>query len=189
MNYPVIIKNALPNHEFINLQDEFKYWTFTNGSNSNKPKSKIFFGQSNNFDRMLYFPAATIAVLKIKKHLRRDLRLIRIHSNASTSSSHPEFHIDFKEECNCFTFVLFTNTEWDTNWGGEFIAQDPSTLEYRYVPYIPNWGALIPSHWEHCGTAPSTPVAGIRTSVAFVFASVESLPVLLKENPQSYLYL
>ena len=189
MNFPITIKDVLPNNEFLLMHEELQDWVFTNRSQKNEDMSRVFFGQTNNFDRMLYYRAATTILLKIKKHLREDLRLIRIHSNGSLFGCYPEFHIDFKEACNCFTFVLFSNTKWNTNWGGEFITCDPVTSEYRYVPYIPNCGALIPSHWEHSGTAPLTSHAGLRTSVAFVFALVSSLPVLLQENPRSSLYL
>ena len=185
MKYPITIKNVLPEQDFIFLQDELKDWTFNNGSNHGDEYSKTFFGQEHRFDRMPYYKAATIVSLKMKKYLREKLRLVNIHSGAKLFGSHPEFHYDF-EDTKCFTFVLFTNMNWNTNWGGEFVAQDIDTGEYNYVPYIPNNGVFIPSHWQHTGTSPLTPEAGIRTSVAFIFTLESNLKQFLKDNPDLY---
>ena len=105
--------------------------------------------------------AATTILLKVKRYLRQDIRLLRIHSGAKYFGCEPAFHTDFKEDY-CFTFVLFTNRYWNTNWGGEFIAQNPITNEYNYVPYIPNNGVLVPSNWEHTGTLTVNRVILIR---------------------------
>ena len=170
MNYPITFKNVLPVKDFISLQDDLKDWTFTNKSNSSKDDdSKVFFGQEDRVSRMSFYQAATTISLKIKRYVEEDLKLIRLHSGGKLFGTRPEFHIDYSELDNCYTYVLFTNMDWNTNWGGEFIAQEPKSSEYRYVPYIPNSGVLIPSHWQHTGSPPLTPEAGIRTSVAFMY--------------------
>ena len=188
MKYPITIKDVLPAQEFIHLQDELEDWNFTNGSNHGYDYSKTFFGQLHRFDRIPYFKAATTVSLKMKKFLREDIRLIRIHSGAKVFGSYPEFHYDFTEDCKCFTFVLFTNLNWNTNWGGEFVAQDIDTGEYNYVPYIPNNGVFIPSHWQHTGTSPLTPEAGIRTSVAFMFTLENNFDQVLKKHPELFTF-
>ena len=51
-----------------------------------------------------------IVLLKIKKKLKQDLKLVRIHSNAfKLFGTLPEFHIDVNESDKCWTFVLFTS--------------------------------------------------------------------------------
>jgi hypothetical protein len=70
---------------------------------------------------------------------------------------------------------LFTELEWDTQWGGEFVCQHPDTKEYFYTPYIPNTGVLIPSWWQHCGHPPFPCTDKIRTTVAFSYMEWDTL--------------
>ena len=78
--------------------------------------------------------------------------------------------------------------QWNTNWGGEFVCQDPLTKEYKYTPYIPNNGVLIPGHWEHSGTAPLTIAAGLRKSIAFLFTPQDNYQKFIENYPQSILF-
>ena len=170
ISFPIKYDNVLPLSIFTSVSDEIasEDSELVHNNGSNEELQCKFFGQSHRWDRLVYYQAATTILLKVKRYLRQDIRLLRIHSGAKYFGCEPAFHTDFKEDY-CFTFVLFTNRYWNTNWGGEFIAQNPITNEYNYVPYIPNNGVLVPSNWEHTGTPPITPKAGLRTSVAFVY--------------------
>ena len=186
MKHPIQFENVLPVDVFYDVNDELKDWRFNNSSNSDDD-SKTFFGQRFRFDRLTYYKAATITTLKIKKHLRKDLRLVRIHSGGKVFGSRPNFHKDYKEKYQCYTFILFTRTNWNTNWGGEFVVQDP-TGKYHHTSYIPNSGVLIPSHWEHTGNPPLTPEAGIRTSVAFMYTHESNYNYVIDNHPEDKLF-
>lgn len=184
MNYPITFKNVLPVEDFISLQDDLKDWTFDNRSDADgNDRSKSFFGQQGRESKMTFYQASTTISLKIKRYVKEHLKLVRLHSGGKLFGTRPEFHVDYIEPNKCYTFVLFTNMSWDTNWGGEFIAQEPKTSEYRYVPYIPNNGVLIPSHWQHTGSPPLTPEAGIRKSVAFMYTEHSNYKTFCELNP------
>ena len=184
MNYPIIFKNVLPVKDFISMQDELKDWVFSNRSDSEtEDQSKVFFGQQDRRSKMTFCQASTTISLKIKRYLKEDLKLIRLHSGGKLFGTRPEFHKDYKELDKCYTFILFANTNWNTNWGGEFIAQEPESSEYKYVSYIPNNGVLIPSHWQHTGSPPLTPEAGIRKTVAFMYTPQSNYKNFCELNP------
>jgi hypothetical protein len=67
------------------------------------------------------------------------------------------------------TLVLFTNYNWDTNWGGEFVCYNPIKKRYEYTPYVPNTAVVIPSSWEHKGSNPNNVTHKLRTSVGFMY--------------------
>ena len=188
--YPIIFENVLPISLFEAMNAELTEWFFGNGTYvANKNSDSKFFGQLSKHDRMIYYNVGTYILLKLKKHIQRDLRIAKIQVNGKLFGECPEFHVDFEEVDNCFTFVLFLSEEWDTTWGGEFVARDPSTNQYNYVPYIPNGGVVIPSHWQHNGFAPNTPKAGMRKSVAFMYCDRDDFEVIDKRYPQMKLSL
>ena len=84
-----------------------------------------------------------------------------------------KFHIDFQTN-DVWTFVLFTEENWNTQWGGEFVCFDGINKEYKYTPYVPNTGALIPSNWEHYGASPNECTGNLRTTMAFSYTSLQS---------------
>ncbi len=189
MSFPIKYDSVLPLSLFTLVHEEIASidteYTYDNGSQT--ALEKKFLGQSHRWDRLVYYQAATSVLLKVKRFLKEDIRLLRIHSGAKYFGSEPGFHIDFEEDY-CFTFVLFTNSAWDTEWGGEFVVQNPITREYNYVPYIPNNGVLIPSNWQHTGTPPVSSKAGLRTSVAFVYCVRSKYEELLSRQPVYKLY-
>ena len=187
MNFPISFKNVLNTNDFIYLQDDLKEWHLNNFSNQGRnghDYSKSFFGQVDRENLMHFWKASTTISLKVKATLKKKLHIIRLHSGGKLFGTSPNFHFDYTEQYGCYTFVLFTNMNWNTNWGGEFIAQDPETSEYKYVPYIPNNGVLIPSHWQHTGSPPLSNEAGMRTSVAFMYAPYDKVDTILENFPE-----
>ena len=81
-----------------------------------------------------------------------------------------------------WTFVLFTEENWNTQWGGEFVTQDPVSKEYKYVSYIPNNGTLVPSNWLHYGKSPNSYTDQLRTSVAFSYTSIQSFEYMKEKS-------
>jgi len=169
LDYPFIIEDVLPIKKFTALRDEFvDGWTLTNHS-----VDKTSYDQSKNFwgigeqNTLPIMDAAVITKLKVQKYLKTNLRLIKCHINGQTFGQTGRFHIDFRKD-NIWTFVLFCADYWETNWGGEFVCYNPVQNKYRYVPYIPNSGCLIPSNWDHYGSSPNQ-MGILRTSLAFGF--------------------
>ena len=172
IDYPIIIKKVLPDSLFLSIRDEFKYtgWRLTNYSNGKDSNERVSWRLNEPNNKLLFQKCGSIIKLKLQKHLRQNLNLIRVHSNGNTFGQSTRFHIDFKNN-DIWTFILFTEIDWNTQWGGEFVVYDPICQVYRYVPYIPNSGALIPSNWEHYGAAPNETTDNLRTTLAFSYSS------------------
>jgi len=179
INYPIIIKDVLPTSTFFSLQDQFRYsgWGLYNYSNNfDKENERISWKLNEPNDMMIMFQCASIIKLKLQKYLKQDLIFIRAYSNGSTFGQTCRFHIDFEED-DVWTFVLFTEKNWNTQWGGEFVCYDGK--EYSYVPHIPNAGVLIPANWEHYGSCPNELANCSRTSIGFSFAETDRLNQVL----------
>ena len=88
IEYPIIIKNVLPDSKFHSLRDEFSYqgWKLENHSYPTaQPGDKVSWMLNEPNNKLMMFECALIIKLKIQKYLKEDLVLIKIHSNGSTS--------------------------------------------------------------------------------------------------------
>lgn len=175
IEYPIIIENILPDSKFHSLRDEFVYsgWRLDNYSYGPEMGDKASWQLTESNNKLILYECASIIKLKIQKYLKQDLILIKVHSNGNTFGQTQQFHIDFISD-NIWTFVLFTEENWNTQWGGEFVSLDPTSKTYKYTTYVPNSGALIPSHWEHYGAAPNDRTSNLRTTMAFSYTSLQS---------------
>lgn len=174
INYPVVLKNVLPVDKILNIYREIEYdWVLKNGSDKYDLHSKVTWGKIIEDELTLSNIDASIHInLKIQKILKTKLKLCKIHVNGQTANQLTNFHIDF-DYSDFWTFILFTSPEWNTRWGGEFVTVNPVTKEYKYVPYIPNTGCLIPSNWLHVGNSPNGFTDKLRTSIAFSYCPSE----------------
>lgn len=184
--YPVVIKDVLPVDYYLRLQDNLiDTWEFGNKSYAS---SKNFWMVSPHLATDLPFTSAsTVIKLKIQKFLQQDLKLCRIHVNGQTSGQESNFHMDFDVD-EIWTFVLFCGFTWDTSWGGEFVCLDKHNLQYKYVPFIPNTGVLIPSNWEHMGSSPNTNTDHLRKSVAFSYCNPRIHGWLMKQGLDIFMF-
>jgi hypothetical protein len=182
-NFPIIIKNVLPIKTFLSINDEFRYagWQLTNYSDGGLGNERKAWKLNDRNTQLIMFECASIIKLKIKKYLNKDIFFIRAHSNGSTFGQTSNFHIDFDED-DVWTFILFSSMNWNTQWGGEFVCFDPINKEYKYVPYIPNTGCLIPSNWHHYGSSPNETTDCLRTTLAFSFCSSNSFESVSKNS-------
>ena len=188
--YPIRLLDVLNNKNYIALNDDLtKYstWSLINRPYSDKEIKKFWSTMKWDTQTPTLFNISTIINLKIKKYLRRNIRLCNIHINGQTSCQESQFHIDFPMN-NVWTFVLFCGYGWNVSWRGEFICQNPETKEYDYVPFIPNSGVLIPSNWQHVGTAPNTITDNFRMSVAFSYCLTENFEDLISKYPSQSNY-
>ncbi len=164
--------DILPEDIFLRLNGDLKYgWKNNNASNKDQYTS---WGKTEEdiLDSLIYISVGSYIKYKIKKHLRTsDLDLSRIHINGQTNGQASLFHKD-EEKDGTYTFILFTEDSWNSNWGGEFVIHNPFSGKYEYYPYIPNSGILIDSTWEHRGNSPNNMTYKLRTSVAFMYCDL-----------------
>ena len=190
-SFPIIVKNVLPEELLVQLYKEFfNSWCLTNSSYSynNTGEGENLFWSTSEKNSLHLFDASIIVKLKILKYLKKDIRLVRIMTNGQTRGQVSRFHPDYYPNCY-YTFILFSSLEWNSNWGGEFVCLNPNTKEYKYVPYIPNTGCLIPSNWEHMGSSPNSSTDKMRQSIAFSFCLTENLEEELKKHPEFLKFL
>ena len=174
--------DVLPTNNFIALSDElFSGWSLINYSynpkHSTHDSNRASWGFEHEHDRIAFYDAAIHIKLKIQKYIRNPIQLCKIHVNGQTANQEAPFHTDFPSWA--WTFILFTNLEWNTSWGGEFVCYNPNTKKYNYVPYIPNRGVLVPSNWDHYGSSPNALTDNLRTTIGFSYVLSDKLDDLL----------
>ena len=181
MTYPIVIKNALPRENFIKLGQYLQEggWHYRNTDQS-YPGAPVSWSQSET-NSLSFIENGSYLLYKVKKFLKRNIRLVKVHVNGQTVSQVSNFHTDTKLP-DVWTLVLFTRLDWNTNFGGEFTLYDPYNLEYKSVSYIPNTAVLFPSNWQHRGACPLVPEAGLRTSIAFLYCELDTLGEFWKTN-------
>ena len=182
MDQPIVIKDVLNSDLFVsinNILHEHCRWSL---NNKNYEGSSLNWGVHPNTYELSFVKASTIIKLKILKHIRKNIKLCKIHCNGQTSNQTSSFHTDVDgDDSDVWTFVLFTECDWNTQWGGEFVSQHPKTNEYFYTPYIPNTGVLIPANWEHCGHPPFSCTDNVRTTIAFSYMELNLYYEKLKD--------
>jgi hypothetical protein len=171
MKSPIQIPTALAVPEFISINDELKVWIQGQSTGND---SKLFFRIVDPTSCLSLYNAAINLKLKMKKHLKKDITLVRINTNGKVFGSPAHFHTDYSKPYY-YTVVLFTELSWDTQWGGELVVQNPTSGEYHYHAYIPNNAVFFPSNWNHCGFSPNNFTCKMRSSVAFSYIETEYL--------------
>ena len=189
MDKPIHFKNVLDPFLFDTINETLHNdckWILNNRSYSGVT---LNWGIHSSIYELLFVKAATIIKLKILGHIRKNIKLCKIHCNGQTSNQISQFHHDFDTD-DSWTFVLFTEKYWNTQWGGEFVVSHPVTGEYFYNSYIPNSGVLIPAIWEHCGHPPFPCTDSIRTTIAFSYMELNEYYKNLsdKEDKNQHLY-
>ena len=171
MDYPIILRDALPTQLFMSMQEDLRFWEMSNGSGGDCPK---FLGNTD-VTPLIFKEAQTIVKYKLQKHFDHHLESIRVHLNAAfPNQAASQFHKDNLAD-EYLTFVLYTSPSWNVQWGGETVMFDGET--YKYSPYIPNTGCLFPSKWDHYGASPNAHTAHLRTSIAFVYKVCYNHPI------------
>jgi hypothetical protein len=186
MTFPIKFYDVLSDDLFDACFDELdgSVWGLNNASSRGLSRA---WGMGTIHDNIPFFNAAVYIKLKILKHIQKKLYLVKIHVNGQTALQKGDFHHDFAQE-HVWTFILFTNDNWNIQWGGEFICLDPETEEYHYIPYVPNGGVLIPSHWQHYGASPNNFTDELRTTLAFCYCLSEEVDNLISDHEYSYTY-
>ena len=172
--------DVLSTSEYINLFDEFTFYynnlTVKSGDGTDneyprlsikKPDSKLkVYSETPSLgDNFVFINLSTKLKLIAEHTLKKRLRLIRINTNIQFAGQDSNFHKD--GGVGYWTFCLFNQLGWDSEWGGEFVCC--IDRDYHYVPYIPNNACLFAAHNEHKGSPPSIQCTSYRTSIACTF--------------------
>ena len=176
-------KDMLSPTEYYSLFDEFNF-RYNNLSiksgdgTSNKhprlsiskpnPKIQVYSENPRIGDNYVFINLSTRLKLIAEYTIKKKLRLIRINTNIQFAGQDSNFHSD--GDVGYWTFLLFNQLEWDSEWGGEFVCCIGD--DYQYVPYLPNTGCLFAAHNEHKGCAPTIHCTSFRSSVACTFQEV-----------------
>ena len=180
MNFPLVLVDVLPRRTFSSLNHHLNWegWLRTNVDNDTS--TSVSWSQQDENNLLFYDVAITIK-LRIKKFLQCDLSVVKIHVNGQTMGQLSSFHKDSLWD-DVWTVVLFTNDDWNVNYGGEFTLYNPAIAQYQSVSYIPNSAVVFPSNWDHKGACPLVPQAGLRTSLAITYCKSSDLEVFSKAH-------
>lgn len=183
LNFPIKIPYpALPDKLFSNLNFHlYREGWHLNNSDGNLNEVLVSWGHQD-LQNILYYYCASYLSLKIKKHLKRDISLIKIHTNGQSLGQISHFHVD-SLLTDAWTLVLFTELEWNVNNGGEFVLYNPLNKEYTSTVYQPNTAVLFPAEWEHKGSSPLTVTSKLRTSLALTFCDTRKLDTYMEAYP------
>ena len=176
--FPVISSNVIPHWLFLSLQDDLENMSLTRNSYPGDPL----------FWTVDYTNQATINMVQsyVKHQLRRyfphHVRCVSVNVNGATANQPSgRFHVDFLgpdygPDVKAISAVLYTSSDWNTQWGGETVIKTPDGT-YSYSTYIPNNVVYFPSQWEHYGAAPNDSCPILRTSIGFTFQVCYNRPI------------
>lgn len=167
MKFPVVFQNALPTRDFTSLNNHLNWEGWLRTNTDDDPLTGVSWTHHDLY-HPLFFKTASTLELRLKKIIREELSVVKIHVNGQTMGQLSSFHRDSVWD-DVWTVVLFTNMEWNVNHGGEFTAFNPEIGDYQSISYRPNSAVAFPSNWEHRGACPLVPHAGIRTSLAVTY--------------------
>lgn len=187
--YPYEFPRVLPDKLYKQLQSEINILSDWNLSNKSvKSGGRSWAVPICDKQNPFLFNISIDIQLKIQKIVKKRLRLVRIHVNGQTAGQPSEFHMDYDMD-DVWTFILFSDVEWDTEWGGEFVCLNPHTKKYQYVPFKPNSGVLIPSKWLHRGCSPLPCTDNLRMSVAFSYCRRDLFELVRKKVPNTVFWM
>ena len=179
-----LIKDAFSLSQFTTLYDELLPGVNSWDTKREYDNNCRWFGLHKPKEHSLYeYPSflsvAPIIKFYIKKIIKPtfDIFLYRINTNIQYFANEGDFHLDSPEFENGsrgwgWTFLTFTQNEWNSSWGGEFIVRNKQG-KYIHAPYIPSQSILFNGGLEHRGSAPNVLTKKARTSIAWTFANVE----------------
>lgn len=168
------VEDVLSCKDFVEINDEFKplnnHWSFT--KTENYGQSPVFGhlaetrGEFSLGNCQKFIEVGSKINLVGQKILGRPTQLVRINTNIQFTGQESNFHVDSSPEMRWWTFVLFANMSWNTEWGGELIV-NTSGHDYMGLPFLPNCGAFFDGSLPHKGSAPNRLCITHRQSVAF----------------------
>lgn len=102
--------------------------------------------------------------------LKVRLHLTRINTNIQFFGQDTRLHVDALSD-NFWSFLVFFNTTWLCEHGGEFLLIRPDNTMFSSLP-LPNRGILFKANLFHKGCAPNRFCGVPRLSVACTYTEV-----------------
>ena len=172
--------HVLPQTSFNTVYDEFSpqynNWFYKTEFQSNDPRihqhpRRLGLAKPNGVKPSLGWSLpiidAGVHLQLIANHtLQQQLSLFRINSNIQFFGQESTFHTD--GPLHTWSFLLFMNQSWNTEWGGNFILR-LNQEDYISVIPSPNTGILFPAHLYHKGDAPNRLAMIPRLSIAYTY--------------------
>ena len=169
--FPYVIEDSIPKnmfwkvYEFMNWQEG---WVL-----NNKTYDECCLSFSKNIlwsSSPEFIEVADYLKLKVQRVVKSNLTIERVLCNGQVTNQTSMFHTDPGD----LTLVLFTNSEWNAEWGGEFVCEDDRG-KLHYITYKPNRSVLIPALWQHQGFPPNRMTDQLRTSLGINYKIVDNM--------------
>ena len=180
-----LIKDAFSSSQFTTLYDELLPGVNSWDSRSEQNIHSRWFGLHKPKPTSIHeYPSFLLVAPAIKFYIKKiikptfDIFLYRINTNIQYFANEGDFHRDapvlFDGSWGWgWTFLTFTQMEWNSSWGGEFIVKNKQG-KYIHVPYIPSQSVLFNGELEHRGSSPNIYSTFARTTIAWSFGNIEN---------------
>ena len=146
-------------------------------SNPNSQSHKVFWGMILDDGK---FFAEDVFYL-IKKATKKNFKINQILANAQSTLQDGSPHTDSIDP-KSKTFLIYSNAEWDYQWGGETIFFDRyrifdknkdkteeiiNSTDIHQIYPVPNTAVYFPSNMIHYAMGPNRDFYGIRYTIAY----------------------
>ena len=109
-----------------------------------------------------------------------DYMLVRCMASSNTFGIDGDFHTDWPTPEQSITGVLYTDKEWDTNWGGS--TQFKQGDEYGASEYEPRKLITFDASVLHIGSGPQRRCKEMRSIIAFQAVQADALKARLNKS-------
>ena len=108
--------------------------------------------------------------------------MVRNMASANTFGLDGDIHTDWSHPDVSITGVLYTDKEWEDNWGGETIFYYPDTEIAHAITYEPRKLIVFDSSIPHIGKGPQRRCKEMRSVMAFQAVKTEALEERLAKS-------
>ena len=165
-------KDWISESEHNELRYEVVYaskWKFGQVSDDNiKPHYPMWFQsfyELNEFDYKQDCPSVVKTLgERFMEFAPDNFIMVRCMASSNTFGIDGDVHTDWPFPKESVTGVLYTDKEWERNWGGETILYDDQTVASQYEP---RKLIIFDSSIPHVGKGPQRRCPGMRSVMAF----------------------
>ncbi len=106
--------------------------------------------------------------------------IVRSMASANTFGLDGDIHTDWPDQDQSVTAVLYTDKEWEPNWGGETIFYYNNFA--RAISYVPRKLVVFDSSIPHIGKGPQRRCKEMRSVLAFQAVRTATLDNKINKN-------
>lgn len=154
-----VFPNIIPQENFIELSNLLSNgsWTFTGNSGDG---GFTFWYKDLINESMFREDVFNLICTQTNKKFK----LLQVYANGQTHGQPGHLHLDSQDG---YTFLIYMNTFWNVEWGGNTVFFNDETKETAQVCPTPNLGILFHGSVLHYGADPSRHFNGLRMTVAY----------------------